>query len=117
MAYLRGGTFVDGKLYVQDAIIVNRIQTPDGRNLPYLNIENTFSNGSESNSAVSFLASYSTTDGGLDNSPISYSFSEDTVTLAIVDSNKNLVTTDKITLSNTSADITLGADGRTWEFK
>ena len=116
MAYLKGGTFVDGKLYVQDAIVVNKIQTPEGRSLPYLHVENNFNADSKNNSAPKSLVSYSTADGGLDNSPISYDFSEGNIVITFVDSNNSAVSTNKIVLNNLSADIELGEDGKTWKF-
>lgn len=128
MAYLKGGTFVDGKLYVQDAIVVNKIQTPDGKNLPYINIKNNFT-GDAKNTAQSFVAGYSTINGGLDNAPIQYGFSVEENTENYVATNISFVgsnykstdtsyvlpTLDKIVIGNESGTLERVTD-RIWAF-
>lgn len=122
MAHLKGGTFVDGKLYVQDAIVVNKIQAPDGTAFPYINIENKSFNSS--NPAVGHLVSFSTAQGGLDNSPISYRYEPyttadgkeaDIIKIAFIDKGNTLVTLDKIHFDNVDGELRL-KDDRTWEF-
>lgn len=50
MAYLKGGTYVDGNLYVQDAVIVSRLEDPSGNFFPYYDFSSIIG---ETNGAIS----------------------------------------------------------------
>ena len=68
MAYLKGGSFVDGKLYVQDSIVVNRLEDNNGNPFPYYSFstENTKKNTIEDR-----FVRFKDANGGLDISNMS----------------------------------------------
>lgn len=63
MAYLKGGSFVDGKLYVQDSIVVNRLEDNSGNPFPYYSFSTENAN---KNTIANRLVHFANENGGLD---------------------------------------------------
>ena len=126
MAHLKGGTYVDGSLYVKDSLLVNTITTPEG-SLPHIvgavSTDEGVYSGFENH-----LVMFDDNEGAITTSPIEIgagskkaqlSIGNDSIGITVLGDNNGKYT---ITLSKDSItipsykDIDLGADGRTWEF-
>lgn len=113
MAYLKGGSFVDGKLYVQDSIVVNRLEDNNGNPFPYY----SFSDENKDKKTIKDrFVRFADVNGGLDISNMSLKVEGGEVKL---DFFADQMDSDDVTKSNSkifikSAPITLS--GYKWGF-
>lgn len=65
MAYLKGGTYVDGKLYVQDAVVVSKLEDPSGNFFPYYDFSAIETANNSTKTITNRLVMFTNDAGGL----------------------------------------------------
>ncbi len=125
MAHLKGGTYVDGSLYVKESLLVNTITTPEGR-LPH--IVGTVSSDEEVYPGFeNHLVIFNNNEGAITVSPVEISAGSKNIQLSIKpdqlsitlldDPDKSTITFTKDSIMIPSyKDIELDTNGRTWKF-
>ena len=121
MAHLKGGTYVDGSLYVKDSLLVNTIKTPEG-SLPHIfgtvSTDEGVYSGFENH-----LVIFNDNEGAITVSPVEISAGSENIKLSAGEACLDIILSDdsKITLAKdhieipSSKDIKLDTDGITWK--
>lgn len=114
MAYLKGGTYVDGTLYVRDALLVKNINSNDGVNFPY--VDDNANESGEFPGYTNHLAMFSNDISGLKKVGMSVAYStvpsgEDSIDRNFI----NLEMDDYRILQIVPPNISLDSNGISWE--
>lgn len=109
MAYLKGGTVVDGNLYVEGALKVKNLQSADGSIVALV---------SRWSGAQNYLSKFDSATGALQNTNLNEVVNSGAVTYTVIngftngnpnlDSGNNVIKASKVSLSNEASTVEIG---------